>query len=64
MLDFRVERVAGLSTDHQWRAEGLGEWGAGPGDLMPGGHPKSENQRLKCCNWMVFPIVSLLIQAG
>jgi len=40
---------------------GGGERGAGPGHPKPGGIQRVKLQNVKCCNWMIFPIVSLLI---
>ena len=49
----------------QWRAEGgAGANGApDPGIQVQGVIQRAKLQKLKCCNWMIFPIVSLLIHA-
>jgi len=63
-----AERVQSVSYSHirslsgQWRAEGGGERGAGPRHPRPGGIQRVKLQKLKCCcNYMIIPIVGLLI---
>jgi len=48
----------------QWRAEGGASGAPAPGIQGQGGIQRVKLQRLKCCNWMIFPIVSLLIHAA
>jgi len=50
-------------THTQWRAEG-GERGSGLGHPRQGGIQKVKLQKFKCCNSMIFSIVSLLIYAA
>ena len=59
--------LPGFSTNQNFWAvacRGRGERGAGPGQPKSGGHPKVNLHKLKYCNYMIFPIVSLLIHAA
>jgi len=47
-----------------WRAEGGRRTGPAPGIQSQGGIQSVKLQKLKCCNWMIFPIVSQLIHAA
>jgi len=40
------------------------ELGAGPGIQGQGDVQRVKLQNLKCCNYMIFPIVSLLMHAA
>ena len=47
----------------QWRVEGGGERGTGPGHPRQGGIQRVKLKKIKCCNEMIFPVVSLLTHA-
>jgi len=51
-----------VDTQH-WRAEGGGNQAPTPGIQVQGGIQRAKLQKLKCCSWMIFPIVSVLIRA-
>jgi len=44
-------------------SQGGGERGAGPEHPRHGGIQRVKLKKFKCCNQMIFPIVSLLIHA-
>jgi len=48
----------------QWRAKGGERRGDGPGHPRQGGNQRVKLQKFKCCNKMIFSILSLLIRAA
>ena len=45
----------------QWRAEGGANGAPAPGIQGRGGIQKVQLQKFKCCNYIIFPVESLLI---